>query len=141
MKLKSKITILFSTLMLALTFSPALVLADCASPATAKEAIQCGSDSGAGSSGKSPGSLDDTVKTIINLLSIIVGIAAIIMIIYAGLKYITSAGEAEKIKSAKAALLYAIIGLVIVALAQTIVHFVLTELNNPSTAPPPPKKK
>lgn len=64
---------------------------------------------------------------IINIFSIIVGIAAVVMIIFGGFKYITSAGNQENIKSAKQTLIYAIIGLVIVALAQVIVKFVLTQ--------------
>lgn len=134
MKLRSKLTALVSALLLMMTFSPALVLANCATPASTKEAIQCGSDSGAGSSNQNPSSLDTTVHDIINILSLVVGIAAIIMIIVSGLRYITSAGDAEKVKGAKRGLLYALVGLVIVALAQTIVHFVLTEATNPSNA-------
>lgn len=76
---------------------------------------------------------DKYVKFALNLLSIIVGIAAVIMIIIAGLKYVTSGGKDESVKSAKNTILYAIIGLVIVALAQIIVHFVLTEATTPST--------
>lgn len=72
-------------------------------------------------------------KFALNLLSIIVGIAAVIMIIIAGLRYVTSGGKDESVKGAKNTILYAIIGLVIVALAQVIVHFVLTESTSPST--------
>ena len=53
------------------------------------------------------------------------------MIIFGGFKYITSAGNQENIKSAKQTLIYAILGLVIVALAQVIVRFVLNETINP----------
>jgi hypothetical protein len=76
------------------------------------------SDGGAG--------LNGIVSGIINVLSIIIGIAAVVMIMIAGLKYITSSGDASAVKSAKDGLLYAIVGLVVVALAQTIVRFVLS---------------
>lgn len=76
---------------------------------------------------------DKYVKFALNLLSIIVGIAAVFMIIFAGLRYVTSGGKEEGVKNAKNTILYAIIGLVVVALAQIIVHFVLTEATNPST--------
>jgi cytochrome bd-type quinol oxidase subunit 2 len=78
-----------------------------------------------------PGNLDDStnlnnlIAKIINILSVIVGIVAVIMIIIAGLRYVTSGGKQESVTSAKNTILYAIIGLVIVALAQIIVHFVL----------------
>lgn len=115
------------------SFLPAVALAD------AKGSIICGVNSASGqgcsTTAQPTTSLDSEIHTVINLLSLVVGLIAIIMIIIAGLRYITSAGEAEKIKSAKNTLIYAIVGLVIVALAQTIAHFVLTEAANPSTAP------
>jgi hypothetical protein len=65
------------------------------------------------------------ITLVINIFSVIVGIVAVIMIIVGGFKYITSGGESGKIGGAKNTIIYAIIGLIIVALAQFIVHFVL----------------
>jgi uncharacterized membrane protein YoaK (UPF0700 family) len=73
------------------------------------------------------------VKKIINLLSAVVGILAVIMIIVAGFRYITSGGRDEAVKGAKNTILYAIVGLVVVALAQIIVHFVLAKTHQAST--------
>lgn len=67
------------------------------------------------------------ITQIINVFSVIVGIIAVIMIIWGGLKYITSGGDSGNITGAKNTILYAIIGLVIVALAQFIVRFVLAK--------------
>lgn len=75
-------------------------------------------------------SVQSIAKTAVNLLSIVVGVVAIIFIIYGGFKYITSGGESGSVESAKKTLIMAIIGLIIVALAQVIVHFVLTESAN-----------
>lgn len=69
--------------------------------------------------------VNDIVKTIINIFSWVIGVVAVIMIIYAGFRYITSGGDQGGVKSAKDTILYAIIGLVVVVLAQTIVRFVL----------------
>jgi hypothetical protein len=53
------------------------------------------------------------------------------MIVYGGLRYVTSGGSSEGVGNAKNIIIYAIIGLIIVALAQAIVHFVLNAaLNN-----------
>lgn len=71
--------------------------------------------------------VDNTLKLAINMFSLIVGVAAVLMIIVGGLKYITSNGESSNITGAKNTILYAIIGLVIVGLAQIIVKFVLTK--------------
>jgi hypothetical protein len=71
--------------------------------------------------------LNDTIASVVNIISIVVGVVAVIMIIWGGLKYITSGGESGKITSAKNTIIYALIGLVIVALAQFIVRFVLSK--------------
>jgi len=73
--------------------------------------------------------VDSVVQTVINILSVIVGIIAVIMIIIAGLKYITSTGETNNVNSAKNTILYAVIGLVVVVLAQVIVRFVLNKVS------------
>ena len=69
--------------------------------------------------------VNEIIRTVINIFSLIVGVVAVIMIIVGGLKYITSSGDSGNVTSAKNTILYAIIGLVIVALAQIIVRFVL----------------
>jgi hypothetical protein len=69
-----------------------------------------------------------TVKKIINILSILVGAIAVIMIIFGGFRYVTSGGSDSSVSSAKNTILYAVIGLIIVALAQVIVHFVLNNI-------------
>jgi len=75
------------------------------------------------------------VAAAVNILSLVVGIAAIIMIIISGFRYITSGGASEQVGNAKNTLVYAIIGLIIVALAQFIVHFVLNNANGAVPCP------
>lgn len=69
--------------------------------------------------------VNNAVKLGLNLFSAIVGIIAVVMIIVGGIKYITSGGDSGNITSAKNTIMYAVIGLVVVALAQIIVNFVL----------------
>ena len=69
--------------------------------------------------------INNIITTVINLFSLVVGVVAVIMIIIGGLKYITSGGDSGNITGAKNTILYAVIGLVVVALAQFIVKFVL----------------
>lgn len=73
-------------------------------------------------------SVAGTIKTVINLLSFFIGVAAVVMIIIGGFKYITSSGDSSSVKSAKDTIVYAIIGLVVVALAQVVVKFVLKKV-------------
>lgn len=74
--------------------------------------------------------INNIITDAINIFSIIVGIIAVIMIIVGGFKYITSGGDSGNISSAKNTIIYAVIGLVIVALAQFLVQFVLDKASN-----------
>lgn len=72
--------------------------------------------------------INNILRTVINIFSLVVGIVAVIMIIVGGLKYITSGGDSGNVTGAKNTILYAVIGLVVVALAQFIVRFVLSKV-------------
>lgn len=74
--------------------------------------------------------LQQLAKTITEWFSIIVGAISIIMIIYGGFRYITSGGDSGRVGNAKNTLIYAIVGLIVVALAQLIVNFVLTQASS-----------
>jgi len=71
--------------------------------------------------------LNGLIADIVNIFSIVVGIVAVIMIIVGGFRYITSGGDSGNVTGAKNTILYAIIGLIIVALAQFVVKFVLSK--------------
>lgn len=89
-------------------------------------AIISGNTNGSCDTLKSSGSsIDGILSLVLNLFSAIVGFIAVIFIIINGLKYVTSGGSSEKTNDAKNAIIYALIGLVIVALSQIIVKFVL----------------
>ena len=64
----------------------------------------------------------------INALLYIATIISIIMIIYGGMKYTTSSGDPKKVASAKATILYAVIGLIVALFAVAIVQFVSTRI-------------
>lgn len=78
--------------------------------------------------------LQELLNLVINVFSLVVGVIAVIMIIVGGLRYITSGGDSSKVGGAKTTIIYALVGLVIVALAQLIVHFVLSQANNVITS-------
>lgn len=82
------------------------------------------------SNGDATEKINDLIRSVINLLSVIVGVIAVIMIIVGGLRYITSGGNDTSVTSAKNTILYAVIGLIIVALAQVLVRFTLNQLSN-----------
>ena len=100
---------------------------------TAKSLVLEGS-SQAGDSCSDTG-VTNIASLVVNTLSIIAGLAAVIVVLLAGFKYITAAGDSGKITSAKNTLVYAIIGLVIAALAQVIVRTVFTTANSNALDP------
>jgi hypothetical protein len=68
---------------------------------------------------------DSLVRTIINIFLYVVGILSVAFIIFAGVRYVTSGGDQNKVKSAKDTLLYAIIGLIVAILGWAIVNLVV----------------
>lgn len=73
---------------------------------------------------------NDLVTKVVDIFSVVVGLVSVIMIIFGGFRYITSAGDSTKITAAKNTIVYAVIGLVIVAIAQFIVQFVLQKVTS-----------
>lgn len=105
---------------LAITHS-STVLAD------AKSDLCAGANAATGGTGcgDTSGTINKTLKNIVNLFSSIIGVIAVIMIMVGGFRYITAGGESGKVSSAKTTITFAIVGLIIVALAQSLVRFVL----------------
>ena len=65
------------------------------------------------------------VKQFVNIFLFAVGALSVIMLIWGGIRYTTSAGDSNKVKAAKNTVLYAIVGLVIAILAYAIVNMVI----------------
>ena len=73
-------------------------------------------------------SVDPVIKTVIRYLLISSGIVSVVMVIIGGLKYSTSNGDSAKLSSAKNTIMYAIIGVIISALAYAIVDYVFLRI-------------
>ncbi|MBL8122452.1 hypothetical protein JNM87_06940 [Candidatus Saccharibacteria bacterium] len=71
--------------------------------------------------------VNSVISTGLNIFATIIGLVAVVMIFISGYKYITSGGDSSKVASAKSTLIYAIVGIVVAALAQVIVKFVLSK--------------
>lgn len=72
--------------------------------------------------------LSTTLSTVLNIISLIAGVIAVIMIIISGVRFMTSGGDPQQAGSARQALIYAVVGIVIVALSQVIVRFVISKI-------------
>lgn len=72
--------------------------------------------------------------TIVNVMLFIIGAICVIMLIWGGIRYTTSAGNSTAVTSAKNTIMYAIIGLVIAFLAFALVNWVLVAITPGSNA-------
>ena len=131
-KISLILAMLSGSLALPLSASAAI---NCNPPATPKAEIQCGTCEANGTLNNcdpsgAPKTVSDTIATVINILSVLGGALAVIMLIVGGFRYIVSSGNAEQAKSARNTILYAVIGLVIIATAQIIVHFVISNVQD-----------
>ncbi|MBR2659755.1 hypothetical protein IKD60_03270 [Candidatus Saccharibacteria bacterium] len=70
------------------------------------------------------------LNTIINVALGVIGFVAVVMIIFGGVQYTTSAGDAAKVTKAKNTIMYGVVGLVIALLAFAIVNFILGNVFN-----------
>jgi hypothetical protein len=68
--------------------------------------------------------VNDKIKVAADIVAIGTGVAAVIFIMLGGFTMITSNGNSEAVANARKRVIYAVIGLVIVALAWTAVAFV-----------------
>lgn len=70
------------------------------------------------------------VTTVINTMLFIVGILSVIMIIYAGIRYVTAHGDKGQVEGAKNTLIYAIVGLIVSIVAYALVNWVVGLFGN-----------
>lgn len=96
-----------------------------ASKTAACQGVSLSDGGGCAESNNAARSLDKVVKLIISVLSLLIGVAAVIMMMVAGFRFLSSGGDASKVNSAKNTMLYAIVGLIVAAMAQMLVLFVL----------------
>jgi Type IV secretion system pilin len=79
-------------------------------------------------SGKNKNPIIDTLKAVLNILALLIGIAAVVTIIIGGIKFILSSGDPSGIKSARETIIYALVGVVVAVFARAVVAFVLNKL-------------
>ena len=71
------------------------------------------------------GANSSTLHTILNLIFGIVGAISVLIIVIAGFRYITAAGDPKAVAQARNSILYAVVGLLVSLTAFAIVTFVL----------------
>jgi len=84
--------------------------------------------------------LNELISILFKFILLMAGLAAFIMIVWGGVKYLTSAGDPARTKDAKNQVFMAILGLIILFASWMILNTInpqLVELQNPSTLPGP----
>ena len=85
-----------------------------------------------GCNGEGSDRIASVVQGILNAIIAVSGLVAVVYIVIGGINYITSAGDTNKTQKARQTILYAVIGLVICALAFAIVNFTIDRINSNS---------
>lgn len=78
-----------------------------------------------GQQGDVPGGIPGLIGRVINGVLGIVGSLALLMFIYGGLLWMTSAGNDEKVKQGKDVLIWATLGLLIIFASYALVNFII----------------
>jgi cation transporter-like permease len=68
------------------------------------------------------------LRDVINIISIVIGVAAVVVIIISGLRMILSGGDPARVKQAREGIIYALVGIGVTVFAQLIVIFVLNKI-------------
>lgn len=68
------------------------------------------------------------IGNIVNIILIVVGILAVVYLVYGGILYLTAGGDAEKAGKGRVAITNAIIGIVIIMLSLAIYNFVINQV-------------
>lgn len=119
-----------------LAIATSLLLGSLALPMVARGAAIDDITNGVGQADPGSPTVDSAIATAINILSMLVGIAAVIMLIFGGYRYITSAGDPGNIAKAKSTILYALIGVAIVASTQLILKVTIGKAIKPVPTTP-----
>jgi hypothetical protein len=65
------------------------------------------------------------ILKVTRIVAAVAGAVAVIMIVVAGIKYITSQGDSNQTSEAKRTIIYSIVGLIVIILAQALIGFVI----------------
>ena len=98
----------------------------------------CQADLGAASAsqiagvGRGTEDIRDTIRNIINIALGFLGVIGVLLVLYGGWIWMTAMGEEEKVEKAKKTIIAGVVGMAIIAVAWTIVSFVLSAAQNVS---------
>jgi hypothetical protein len=131
--MKQKVTLFITSLFISLqillsVLTPAVHAVNVTNPV-------CGSGGGssavcqdAGTAGNPLLGPDGIITKVVQFLTFLIGLTAVIVIIIAGLRLITGGSNPDSISRARNTIIYAIVGLAVAAFSQAIVSLVLSKV-------------
>lgn len=73
-------------------------------------------------------SMQTVISTVIGTMLFIVGLLAVVMLIYGGIRYVTSHGDKAQVTAAKETIMYAVVGLVVAIAAFAVVQWITNDV-------------
>lgn len=71
---------------------------------------------------------DGVVTKVVNILSVVAGIIAVIIIVVAGITMTLSAGDPKKVSDSRNAIIYAAVGILVLMLSRSIIIFIINRI-------------
>ena len=122
MTIKKALSAAILTIVLSLFVLPVVVSA---APTDFNGGSNYGLDQAA-SWGLGTNTMQDSIKNVINILLGLLGVIAVLIILYGGFMWMTAAGNEDKVEKAKKLIISGIIGIIIILSAYTIAQFVIS---------------
>lgn len=72
--------------------------------------------------------MQQVITTVIGTMLFIVGLLAVVMLIYGGIRYVTSHGDKTQVTAAKETIMYAVVGLVVAIAAFAVVQWITNDV-------------
>lgn len=70
----------------------------------------------------------DTIKRVTNIVGVVAGVVAVFMIIFFGFQFVGSAGDTAKAKSARMGIIFAAVGLAVIALSVPLINIIINAI-------------
>jgi len=116
-------TLFVSLALIFFAFSPALLSANSWTDRIGEGGLDAVGTEAYGESG-APKDIQAIIATVIKVVLGLLGIIFVVLLIFAGIKYMTSGGDQEKVKAAVNQIKNAVIGLIIIVAAYSITYFI-----------------
>ena len=125
--------ILLATLLLVGVFQysanvPVFALIGSGSKEQACKGAELDNATGANCGEKSSSDTQKILESVINIMSAVGAVIAVLVIIVNGIKLVLSSGDSARVNTARSGIIMAVVGLIVIALAQTLVKFIINRV-------------